>query len=224
MKKAFIAAVVALSLAATMALAGCQSASKADQTSNDQEAIKKDLTTNLDAVKQGNVPGLDELLKESGVLNGIDVDTAKFIEAYTNGFTYEIGDIKVNESAGTATASVKVSLKAVDDIVAEWGSNVSNSLGSLTVTDFTSASSDVSKTLSDSLLKAIETTAPIEVDTVTFTYTKASDGTWQMDDFAQQVYQALGLDSVGSYANLLSNQLGLGDLSELGNQLMNALK
>lgn len=217
-KEAILAAVMAFALAATMALAGCQSGSTADQ-----DAIKKDLTTKLDAVKAGDIDGLDELLGENALLKDLNLDTTKFIEAYTNGFTYEIGDIKVNESAGTATVEVKINAKSVDSIVSEWASNFANNAKSMSAADLGS-SSELTRELGDSLLEAIETAAPVDFQTVTFSYTKASDGTWQMDDFVKQLYQALGLDSVGDYANLLCKQLGLSDVTDLGAEILGALR
>ncbi len=216
MKKAFAAAVVALVLAATMALAGCQA-----DTAADQGAIKSDLAGKLDAAKDGNVPGLDELLKGNELVKDLGLDVSKLVDAYTNGFSYEIGNIKVDESAGTATAEVKLTIKSPDEIAATWASSLGSDAASLSISSL--SSSEMASTLGDSLLEAIETAAPVNVQTVSFSYTKASDGTWQMDDPAKQVYQALGLDSFGNIANLLCKQLGLSDVTDLGAQVLRSL-
>lgn len=218
MKKAIVAAVLACALFAMAALAGCQPSSPSDQ-----DAIKSDLTSKLDSVKNGQVNGLDELVKQSEVLSGIDIDASKFVEAYTDGFTYEIGAITVNQSAGTATAEVKITTKSVDSIVGEWSSRISDKVQSISISDLNSLAG-VTSSFGDELLGAIEVTAPVDVQVVTFTYTKAADGTWTMDDFAGQLYKAFGFDSVGRYGDLLCKQLGLSDVSDLVSSVLGALR
>jgi outer membrane murein-binding lipoprotein Lpp len=203
-KKTLIGIVAACAIAGVLALTGCGS-------NADQEAISKDLTSQLDSLKQGSIDKISNVVKKNATyLDTLSIDSDEFTKAYVDGLDYKIGDIKVDSSKGTATANVTLTTKTATTILPDFVTDVANAAGKLTVSDLTQEK--LLKMVGEQLLTATKS-AKGESTSVTVTYTKDKSGNWAMDDLETQLYKALGLDTIN--LDDICSQLGVSNVSEL---------
>ena len=98
MKKRFFIVTLFACLALTLGLTACGQPSA-------EETIREGLTTELDGLKDDKsdefVRGLEGDAADE--LDQLGIDKKQFATEYLKGFTYQIGDIAVDEDAGTAS-------------------------------------------------------------------------------------------------------------------------
>lgn len=204
-----------------LALAGCGTSSNSNSSSEsssnnsaasaDQEAISKDLTSQLDSFKSSDSKMLAETLKANDAsLQTLGIDSDEFAKALLDGFTYDIGTISVNDKAGTAIAEVNTTSKTATTVLAALVNNIPSAIGSLTADDI-SSEDKVNKFIGKQLVEAAKSAATA-TSTFSLTYTKSGD-TWKMDDAETQLYKALGFDTIN--LDSIYSQLGVGSASEL---------
>lgn len=104
-----LAALCALGVAG---LAGCGGPSA-------EEVIREGVTAEFEAVvdtESEEYQELVEALEQAGDLATYGVDEKAFMDSMYDGFAYEIGEIAVDEDAGTAVVNVTMSCKTFADI------------------------------------------------------------------------------------------------------------
>ncbi len=101
----------------------------------------------------------------------------EFTEAYLEGFAYEIGEITVD--GDTATAEVTLTIKSFGDIMTTFQSDFTDWAYSLDPSTITSED-DLYKQGGQMLLDATRN-AEAKENTYEVTYTRNSDGDWEMD-------------------------------------------
>ena len=113
MKKNLTALLLAVLCAlGVVGLAGCGGPSA-------EEVIREGVTAEFEAVvdtESEEYQELVEALEQAGDLETYGVDEKAFMDSMYDGFAYEIGDIEVDEEAGTAVVDVKLSCKTFADI------------------------------------------------------------------------------------------------------------
>lgn len=103
-----ITAVLALSVG--LVLGACSGPSP-------EEAIREDLTANLDRVKELDDATVEELVGSMGTL-GLEtygIEASDVIRSLLDGFDYTIDDITVDDEGTSAVASVSVTCKSASD-------------------------------------------------------------------------------------------------------------
>lgn len=103
-----ITAVLALSVG--LVLGACSSPSP-------EEAIREDLTANLDRVKELDDATVEELVSSMGSL-GLEtygIEASDVVRSLLDGFDYTIDDITVDDEGTSAVASVSVTCKSASD-------------------------------------------------------------------------------------------------------------
>lgn len=103
-----ITAVLALSVG--LVLGACSGPSP-------EEAIREDLTANLDRVKELDDATVEELVGSMGTL-GLEtygIEASDVVRSLLDGFDYTIDDITVDDEGTSAVASVSVTCKSVSD-------------------------------------------------------------------------------------------------------------
>lgn len=156
-----------------------------------EELIREDLTTEFDAVNPQDEDLLASMEASSeGSFEQLGIDIQDFAEAYLGDFTYEIGDIVVDEEAGTADATVTVSMKSMSAILEEFTTQFEEWIATV---DLSTMSSDEELYLKagEILLDVTAATESTESDVV-ITYSKDSEGTWVADeDAAAAILEAM---------------------------------
>lgn len=215
-KKTFICLMCAALVAGMLALAGCGGSSSSSSSSSnsgnaDQEAISKDLATQLDSFKSSSSQELSKTLQANDTsLQTLGIDSDEFAQALLDGFTYEIGTISVNSNGKTAIAEVNATSKTATTVLASLVNNLPNAVLKMTANDV-SSEDKINKFLGTQLVEAAKS-AGTEKSTFSLTYTKSGD-TWKMDDAETQLYKALGFDTIT--LNSIYSQLGVSNASEL---------
>ena len=103
-----ITAVLALSVG--LVLGACSGPSP-------EEAIREDLTANLDRVKELDDATVEELVGSMGTL-GLEtygIEASDVVRSLLDGFDYTIDDITVDDEGTSAVASVSVTCKSASD-------------------------------------------------------------------------------------------------------------
>ncbi len=103
-----ITAVLALSVG--LVLGACSGPSP-------EEAIREDLTANLDRVKELDDATVEELVGSMGTL-GLEtygIEASDVVRSLLDGFDYTIDDITVDDEGASAVASVSVTCKSASD-------------------------------------------------------------------------------------------------------------
>ncbi len=148
-----------------------------------EELIREDLTTEFDAVDPHDEELLESMESSSdGSFEQLGIDVEEFAEAYLGNFSYKIGDIVVDEDAGTAEATVTVSMKSMSAIMNEFATQFEEWVATI---DLSTLSSDEELYVKagEILLDVTSTTEETESDVV-ITYSKDSEGTWVADEDA----------------------------------------
>ena len=208
-RKTLACLVCSVLVVGVFALAGC--ASNSGSGNADQEAISKDLTTQLDSFKSSGSKALaDELKANESTFKTLGIDSDEFAKEMIDGFSYSIGTITVKDGAKSATAEVKLTSKTVVSALTALVNNIPSAVTSLSADDI-SSEDKINKFIGKQLLQAAKS-AGTESTTITLTYSKSGDN-WKMDDLETQIYKALGLDTID--LNSIYSYLGVSNASEL---------
>ena len=191
-RKTLACLVCSVLLVGVFALVGC--ASNSGSGNADQDAISKDLTSQLDSFKSSGSKALaDELKANESSFKTLGIDSDEFANELLNGLTYSIGTITVKDGAKSATAEVNLTSKSVSSVLTAMVTNLPTSVSSISADDI-SSEDKINKFIGTQLMQAVKS-AGTEKTNLTLTYSKSGD-TWKMDDLETQVYKALGLDAI----------------------------
>ena len=192
-----------------LTLTGC--GSNGGSGNADQDAISKDLTSQLDSLKSSGSKALaDELRANESSFKTLGIDSDEFANELLDGFTYNIGTITVKDGAKSATAEVSLTSKSVSSVLTALVNNLPSSAASITADDI-SSEDKINKFIGKQLMAAAKS-AGTETSNLTLTYSKSGD-TWKMDDLETQVYKALGLDAIN--LNSIYSYFGVSNANEL---------
>ena len=217
MKRKTLACLLCSVLAIGMlSLAGCGSSSGG----SDQDAISKDLTTQLDSFKSSGSQMIGEQLKANdSALSTLGINSDDFAKEMLDGFSYSIGTIKVDSKANSATAEVTITSKTIYSALTALVTNLPTAVTNMSADDL-STDENINKFVGKQLTEAVKS-AGTEETTITLTYSKSGD-TWKMDDLETQVYKALGLDTIS--LDSIYSMLGVNNASELESLVNQYLK
>ncbi|MDO4436431.1 MAG: hypothetical protein Q4B77_00520 [Coriobacteriaceae bacterium] len=170
-KKFWVAPLAACALACTVLLSACGGPSV-------EELIREDLEAQFEEIS----PEDDELVDAMEASGGagfemLGIDSEEYAEAYLDGFAYKIGDITVDEEAGTAKAEVTITMKSMTDILEEFSKQSEEFMANIDPAAYANEQElyvEVGKMLMD-VTKSVE---PKEA-TVAFEYEKDGEGVWQ---------------------------------------------
>lgn len=179
MKRRFLAAPLAIAAIACTALLGaCGSPSI-------EEQVRADLTEAFDNISPENAEFVDRLADSTGgSLEVLDLDAEEFAKGYFDGFEYEIGDISVDDKAGTATAEVKVKMKSLTDAMTDFTADYEAWIMSIDPSAVPSEDELYAK--GGELMMASIAETPAEESDITFTYSKNEDGEWEPSEGAEE--------------------------------------
>ena len=209
-RKTLACLVCSVLVVGALTLTGCGS-SNSGSGNADQEAISKDLTTQLESFKSSGSKALaDELKANESTFKTLGIDSDEFAKEMMDGFSYSIGTITVKDGAKSATAEVKLTSKTVVSALTALVNNIPSAVTSLSADDI-SSEDKINKFIGKLLLQAAKS-AGTESTTITLTYSKSGDN-WKMDDLETQIYKALGLDTID--LNSIYSYLGVSNASEL---------
>lgn len=183
-----LCALAVCAMATGLLLAGCAQSEPAE------DVIRSGITGTLDQVKNLDDATIEAAVQENedslSYLSDYGVDAKDYIKGIFNGFDYSIGDINVDESAGTATAEVTITAKTVSgatnkayELAQAWVEDVNSSTANMT-------EEEVNAKIGELVMQAIDETEAGD-KTVTLHFTK-SDNTWSPDsDILQSVEKAM---------------------------------
>lgn len=160
------AAVCALALAFT--LVGCGG-------SSDEDKIKEAVSHDFEILKAGE--NITEALPESAQtefasLSQYGINSDELLSAWFDGFDYSVGEIVIDEEAGTATVAVSVTSKQLYTSLVDWTEDfIDWAYANVGVSQ-----SELMEYAGTSLMDAVKNTTPVTTD-VTFDMEKA-DGEW----------------------------------------------
>lgn len=173
--------VIVVALVSALALGACSGPGPSDE-----DAIRKDLSANLELVK-----GLDEQTVESLVgdmdtssLEPYGIEGADIVRSLLDGFDYEIDAVTVGDGGETATAAVTITCKSAQDFyeaAAETsGDLVSELLSDPSNMELLSDQDALNLRVGEAIMAALGGIEPRDV-TIEIGYGK-SDGTWVATD------------------------------------------
>lgn len=175
MKKILLVPIMMLAALCLVVLPGCGGPSVED-------LIRQDLTEQLDEIKEGGDDFLDEIVEASGEdFQTLGIDAKEFAKAYLDGFDYSIGDISVDDK--TATATVDITIKSLQDIMNNFQTQFADQLGSLDL----SAQEDEQGlyTMAGEVLMQVVQEAQPRTVTCNLPYSCDDEGVWSEDDAAE---------------------------------------
>lgn len=169
----------AMAVLATVTLTAC---------GGPESAIRDDLTTQLEAIKQGDDSITSGIEANAGDnLASLGIDTDEFVSKYLEGFEYTVDDVSIKD--GVATAKATITCKSLGDIMTDFKDDYYKRLDSLDVAEL--SDEDALKQLAgDTMMDAVETAEPAETD-CEFTYTRTPKGTWKCDNGDETLAQAM---------------------------------
>ncbi len=145
-----------------------------------EQLIRQDLEEGFSQMKSGDgdfAKGFEESIQ--GELGEYGVDSSEFTAAYLDGSDYKIGDITVDENAGTATADVSVTIKQMSDLLAAFLPRAMQA----SLTTSATTEDEFNAELAAIMVEETKNIEPATTD-ITITYTRDSDGTWSVDEDA----------------------------------------
>ncbi len=165
--------VMLVSLASALMLGGCSGTSAED-------LIRDDIVEYLSDFDSSGAAFVEALEEQSGdELDQLGISADYFADAYLDGFGYEVGDITVD--GDSATVEVTITLKSYSDIMSAFESDFTEWIYGLEASDIVDMSeSEMYEYAGQMLLDVMTETEPTE-QTFDVSYTKNSDGDWEMD-------------------------------------------
>lgn len=188
-----IVALMALALAAV--LSGCGGTS-------DEEQITSLIDADLGVMVDPSDETISELVDEAGAAEGgsldsLGIDGTELVQAWIDGFAYEVGDISVDGDA--ATAEVTITCKQLMAIMNDWSDTVEDEMASM---DF-STTDEIYEYVGSSIMEAMTNAEPVAT-TVTLEFEKdGSDWTFPDNDANQQALVDAMFGDGASAADLL---------------------
>lgn len=184
MKKRFFIVALFACLALTLGLTACGQPSA-------EETIREGLTSELDGLKDDKsdefVRGLEGDAADE--LDQLGIDKKQFATEYLKGFTYQTGDIAVDEDAGTASVKVTLTIKSMNDVMNLWNEEYQKRLADM---DTLPTEGDLYKLGGELMMAAVKSVEPKTTD-IELTCKKDKNGSWQFDeqDFASKLVSLL---------------------------------
>ncbi len=176
-KRLFAVPMVAVAGVCLSLLAGCNAGPAPE------EVIKKDLESQFADISADNEDFIASIEEGGGEdMKQLGIDSAEFGEAYLDGFTYEIGDITVDDKEGTATAVVTVEMKTMADILTDFQADFEEQLATLDMSTIESQD-DLFKLGGEILMQSVKDAEPQEAE-CEFEYEKNDEGAWEIQDSA----------------------------------------
>ena len=210
-RKTLVCLVCSVLVVGALTLTGCDSNGGSGSGNADEDAISKDLTSQLDSFKSSGAQALaSELKANESTFTSLGIDCDEFAKELMDGFSYSIDKITVDSKATSATADVKLTTKTVDSVLAAVVTNLPSAAANLTADDI-SSEEKVNQVIGKQLMEAAKSASTGSTD-LTLTYSKSGDS-WKMDDLETQVYKALGLDTIDLKS--IYSYLGVSNYSEL---------
>ena len=104
-KKGFVFGLMAVLAAAVLVLAGCGGPKAED-------VIREGVTAEFDKIKNLDDSLIDEMTsemdsEEASAFTELGIDMKDYLKNYFAGFDYEVGEIEVDEDAGTGTVQMR---------------------------------------------------------------------------------------------------------------------
>lgn len=148
-----------------------------------EEQIKADLTSQFDRVSADDSELMDSLDEVAGEeIEQLGISSKDFMASYLDGFSYKVGEITVDEEAGTAVAKVSITIKSMGDIMTEFQTTFMERLESMDLASMTE--SELYKEGGKILVETTDAAEPKESE-IEMGYTKNEDGEWEVDDSAE---------------------------------------
>lgn len=179
---------VMCALTCVLALTACSAASTA------QEKARQAVEAEFSKISSLDESTLSEMLASAGSdslqsLTSAGIDPLSFMKSYFGGFTYKIGDVTVDEDAGTGTVKVTVSCKSLQSIAGDMSSTFQEKLSELGQDGLTE--DKVKSVFGDALSDAVDAASNRDVE-VDIPVEKSSDGSWVISDAADdQVFSMI---------------------------------
>ena len=134
-KKGFAFGLMAVLAAAVLVLAGCGGPKAED-------VIREGVTAEFDKIKNLDDSLIDEMTsemdsEEASAFSELGIDMKDYLKSYFAGFDYEVGEIDVDEDAGTGTVQMKASCKSLERIVADFADQFQAKLSEVDPTNVT---------------------------------------------------------------------------------------
>lgn len=189
-KKIWAMPFVAVAVMCVALLTGCGSLGQSPE-----DAIRADVEAGMKQISVDNKDFMDAFDKSAGSsFADLGIDSKEFMSAYLDGFKYDITNVTVNDKTNTATAEVTVSMKSLSSIMLNFQNHFTAYTTNLGLNlDATNPPSEdeMMKEAGTYLMQAIKETGTSE-STITFTYQKGSDGTWELQgDYDTQLLEAM---------------------------------
>ena len=171
MKKRLLIPIMALAVFCLAVFTACGGPSVED-------LIRDDLTTQFDAVKEGDAELIEALEASAGEdMETLGIDSAEFAGAFLDGFDYSIDDIVVD--GDTATATVTVSCKSMTEVMTDFQDQFYDMLNNLDPSSVESED-DLYLMAGDLLMDAMSA-AEVHETECEFVYNNDGEGNWSAD-------------------------------------------
>ena len=186
-KKGLAFGLMAVLAAAVLVLAGCGGPKAED-------VIREGVTTEFDKIKNLDDSLIDEMTsemddEEASAFSELGIDMKDYLKSYFAGFDYEVGEIEVDEDAGTGAVQMKASCKSLERIVADFADQFQAKLSEV---DPTNVTEDDLLKMGGQLFMDITDTAEMRDVEFTLSVEKDSDGNWGFADGAEdEIYEML---------------------------------
>ena len=185
-----------LALATGLALAGCSGGPSAE------EQIRQDLTSNFDRLKNLDDTMMEELSEsmDTSPLESYGIDGTQFIRSMVDGFDYTIDKVEVNESAGTAVATVSVTSKSMLELYNQLDNIFEDLLSGPDALALLSDEDALNERFGELVMEAVDAIEPSQKE-LDLAYSKADDS-WKINDSAGDEFAKI---FVGDQTDELSN-------------------
>lgn len=178
-KRLFAVPLVAVAGVCLSLLAGCNAGPAPE------EVIKKDLESQFSEMSADNSEFVEAIGESGGSdMELLGIDPEEFAKAYLGDFSYEVGEVTVNEEDGTATAKVTIKIKSMTDILTDFQTKFEEEVASLDMSTIESQD-DLYKLGGDILMQSTKDAEPTSTE-CEFDYTKNEDGEWEIQGSAEQ--------------------------------------
>lgn len=178
MKRKFWAVpLTVIALACTVLLGACGGSSV-------EEFIREDLDEAFGEISPEDEEFIDSMNESSGSsFELLDIDITEFAEAYLDGFSYEIGEVTVDEERGVATGVVKVKMKTLTQIMTDFSEQYQAWISNLDPNALPTEEELYAKG-GEILMEVTKNAKPQESDVI-IDYSKNEEGVWAPDEGAE---------------------------------------
>ena len=166
-----------LSVLIALALAACNFGPSAE------EIIRDGISERMDQLSDPQSQAYQDMVNSLSGAEGIDelgLDANEVVDSLFGELTYEIGDIEVDDEAGTATAQVSVTCRSLTDVTTRFLTSALGDMGSLIGT---STQEDMLTQAGDLFMDALEQTDPQQTD-LELSCTEGEENVWTLDESA----------------------------------------